>query len=68
MVKQPASEDAARPTEIGRLFEEAIRCLKGMDFPGANAALKKAHAEAAKPGRHDGGGSGRMGNEPEDRR
>lgn len=57
-MKKPANEDAARPTEIGRLFEEAIRCLKGMDFPGANAALRKAHAEAAKPGGHDGAGRG----------
>ncbi len=66
---EPARKDAARPTELGRLFEEAIRCLKGMDFPGANAALKKAHAEAAKPKGHDGSesGTGRLRSKTGDR-
>lgn len=37
------------PTKLSLLFEEAIRCLDGTDLPGANAALKRAYAEAAKP-------------------
>lgn len=44
---KPAREADGGATELGRLFEEAIRCLKSTDLPGANAALKKAHAEAA---------------------
>lgn len=38
------------PVELGRLLEEAIRCLECTDLSGANAALKKAHAEVASTG------------------
>lgn len=44
---KPASEIDDRAAELGRLFEEALRCLASTDLDGANAALKKAHAEAA---------------------
>lgn len=35
------------PAELGRLIEEALRCLEGTDFHGASAALEKACTEAA---------------------
>jgi hypothetical protein len=35
------------PTELGRLIDEALRCLEGTDLHGANAALAEACAEAA---------------------
>lgn len=46
----PACEDDGGPTELGRLLEEALRCLESTDLYGANAAVKRAHAEAASPG------------------
>ena len=49
----PARGGAARngdgPTELDRLLEEAVRCIEALDLTGANAALRKAHAEAASP-------------------
>lgn len=46
--------------KLGRLFEEALRCLAGTDLEGANAALKKAHVEAARSvGVIDGAAGGR---------
>ena len=33
--------------ELGRLLEQAIRCLESTDLHGANDALKRAGAEAA---------------------
>lgn len=45
---KPVSEIDDRAAELGRLFEEALRCLASTDLDGANAALKKAHAEAAR--------------------
>lgn len=48
------------PTELGRLLEEALGCLEDMDLPGANAALRKAHAEAASP-RNTAGPTGHAG-------
>ena len=50
------------PTELDRLLEEALRCLKGTDLHGANAALERAVVEvealyllndAAAPGPED---------------
>lgn len=43
---KPAHETGC-PAKLGLLIEEALKCLKSTDLPGANAALKKAHAEAA---------------------
>ena len=37
------------PRELGRHLEEALRCLKGTDLNGANAALERACTEAASP-------------------
>jgi hypothetical protein len=48
------------PTEMGRLIEEALRCLEGTDLRGANAALEKACTEAASP-RKDAGLSINLG-------
>jgi hypothetical protein len=48
------------PTELGRLIEEAIRCLEGTDLRSANAALEKACTEAASP-RKDAGLSINLG-------
>jgi hypothetical protein len=33
--------------ELGRLIEEALRCLEGTDLHGASVALEKACVEAA---------------------
>ena len=44
---KPAGEINDGTAELGRLFEEALRCLASTDLDGANAALEKAHAEAA---------------------
>lgn len=55
------------PAELGRLLEEAIRCLDSTDLPGANAALKKAHAEAVSHGGRRGAGGHETGKEIEDR-
>ena len=47
--------------KLGCLFEEALRCLASTDLDGANAALKKAHAEAARSvGMIDGAADGRV--------
>ncbi len=62
---KPAHEIGG-PTELNRLFEEAIRCLEGADLPGANAALKKAHAEVVSTGDAT-TGAPRTGNGSEDR-
>ena len=47
---RPALENYKGPTELGRLLDEAIRCLESTDLPGANAALKRAYIEAASLG------------------
>jgi len=44
---KPAGEINDGTAELGPLFEEALRCLASTDLDGANAALEKAHAEAA---------------------
>jgi hypothetical protein len=44
---KPARESFDVPTELGRLIDEALRCLEGTDLHGANAALAEACAEAA---------------------
>ena len=62
---KPSLENDNGPMEISRIFEEAIRCLKDMDLAGANAALKKVHAEAAEPAVH--GGTG-LENRPDGKR
>ena len=43
---EPAHETDG-PTELNRLFEVTLQCLKSTDLYGANAALKKVHDEAA---------------------
>jgi len=73
---KPAREIYDGTAELGRLFEEALRCLASTDLVGANAALKKAQAEAASS-RDDGetpefvgvddGAAYETENEPEDR-
>ncbi len=58
---KPAGEINAGTAKLGRLFEEALRCLASTDLDGANAALKKAHAEAARSvGVIDGVADGRL--------
>lgn len=75
---KPARETDDGPAEMGRLFEEALRCLESTDLSGANAALKKAYAEAAfsrnaaEPTGYVGAGDGvesrKIANGSEDRR
>ncbi len=50
MIPARPARETGGPSELGRLIDEALRCLESTDFSGANAALKKAHAEAASPG------------------
>ncbi len=58
---KPASGIDDGGAKLGRLFEEALRCLASTDLDGANAALKKAHAEAAgSVGVDDGVADGRV--------
>jgi hypothetical protein len=44
---KPAREGDDGPAELFRLLGEARRCLEDTDLPGANAALRRANAEAA---------------------